>query len=176
MRNINNIKQFLTEKKFLNCKSIYLNWIKHKDNNLLYYENKSIFERFPEIYKNKNYCKGKTIIRGNIKTFHSHSCHVLDKRVPKCNGFGKIINFKKTFFCPKPDLKYYYIDHYEFKSTEEFINKINNGDCRFGYGRKNKLFRIKEYFKFNKITFEKIHLMENKTGLYISNYIKYIKK
>ena len=176
LRNINNIKQFLTKKKFRKCKSIYLNWIKHTDNNLLYYENKSIFERFPEIYKNKNYCIGKTIIRGNIKTFNSHSCHVLDKRVPKCNGFGKIINFKNLFFCRKPDLKYYYIDHYEFKSTEEFINKINNGDCRFGYGIKNKILRIKRYFEFNQMTFEKIHLMENKTGLNISNYIKYIKK
>ena len=174
LKNINNIKIFLSQKIFNNCKSIYLNWNKHTDNNLLYYENKSIIERFPETIKNKKYCLGKTIIRGNINTFRTHSIHILDKRVPKCNGFGKNITLKHLF-CQKPDLKYYYIDHYEYKSTEEFIKKINKGDCTFGYGIRIKLLRIKRYFKFNKITLEKIKLIENKTGLNLSNYKKKIK-
>ena len=175
LKNYNNIKEFLIQKKFNNCKSIYLNWIKHTDNNILYYENKSVFERFPEIFKSKRYCLGKTIIRGKIKNFHSQSTHILDNGVPKCNGFGKIINFRKKLFCRKPDLKYNFIEHYEYKSTEEFINKISKGDCLFGYGIKIKYSRIKRYFKYNKITKEKIYLIQNKTGLNISSFLNLIK-
>ena len=175
LKNFNNIKEFLILKRFNNCKSIYLNWIKHTDNNLLYYENKSIFKRFPEIFKSKRYCLGKTIIRGKIKNFHSHSTHILDKNVEKCNGFGNIINFRKKIFCRKPDLKYNFIEHYEYKSTEEFINKISKGDCLFGYGIKIKYSRIKRYFKYNKITKEKIYLIQNKTGLNISSFLNLIK-
>ena len=175
LKNINNIKFYLSQEKFKSCKSIYLNWVRHTDNNLLYYENKSVFDRFPEKYTVKKYCFGKTIIRGNFKRFHCHSCHVLDKRIPKCNGFGKNITFTNTFFCRKPDFKKYYIDHYEFKSTEEFTIKINKGDCRLGHGKQNILSRIRRYFYYNKITFEKIKLIENRTGLNISYYIKKIK-
>ena len=175
LKNYNNIKEFLSLKKFNNCKSIYLNWIKHTDNNLLYYENKSIFKRFPEIYKSKRYCLGKTIIRGKIKNFHSQSTHILDKNVEKCDGFGNIINFTNIIYCRKPDLKYNYIEHYEYKSTEEFINKISKGDCLFGYGINIKYSRIKRYFKYNKITKEKIYLIQNRTGLNISSFLKLIK-
>lgn len=172
LKNINKIKNFLSQKKFNNCKSIFLNWVIHTDNNLLYYENKSIINRFPEKYTVEKYCIGKTIIRGNIKTYRTHSCHTLDKRIQKCNSIGKKINFKK--FCRKPDFKKYYIDHYRFKSTEEFIEKIIKGDCRFGNDNKNKLSRIRKYFKYNKITAQKIHLIENKTGFNIPYYIKKI--
>ena len=148
LKTIINIKDFLNQKKFSRCQSIYLNWVIHTDNNLIYYNNKSLAQRFTEIYKNKNYCNGKTIIRGNLKNIKMETTHLLDTKIGRCNGFGK--KFKsKGIFCLIPDYKYYYIDHYYSKSTEEFINKINKGDAVFG--KKNKYLRINFYFKFNKI-------------------------
>ena len=37
LQNYQNIKYFLINKKFDKCQSIYLNWIIHTDNNLIYY-------------------------------------------------------------------------------------------------------------------------------------------
>jgi hypothetical protein len=82
----------LKQKKFYNCESIYLNWIIHTDNNLLYYDNRSLFKRFPEIYTNKNFCRGKTILKGKLKKkLKFSSTHTLDSKIGRCNGFGKKI-------------------------------------------------------------------------------------
>ena len=169
LKNIKNIKDFLNQKKFNKCPSIYLNWVIHTDNNLKYYYNKSLAQRFTEIYKNKTYCNGKTIIRGNIKNIKMETTHLLDTKIERCNGFGK--KFKsKGIFCLLPDYKYYYIDHYYSKSTEEFINKINKGDAIFG--KKNKYLRMNFYFQFNKITYEKIKYIALKMGLNTTELMK----
>ena len=174
LKNIKNIKDFLNMKQFEKCQSIYLNWIKHTDNNLLFYDNRTLKERFPDTFKNKRYCLGKTIIRGNIIQLRIKSTHVLDKNIVNCNGFGETLKLKSKF-CRKPDLKYYYIDHYEYKSLEEFIDKINKGDCLFGYGINRKLGRIHRYFKYNNITLKKFKFMQEKINLNITQFMKYIK-
>ena len=56
------------------------------------------------------------------------------------------------------DLENYYIDHYYSKSVEEFINKINKGDCYFEQKEKYKKKRIRRYFDFNEMTLKKITL------------------
>ena len=120
LKNYNNIKNFLIQKKFDKCQSIYLNWVIHTDNNLKYYDNRTLSERFPEINKNKNYCNGKTIIRGYMEGIKMQTTHKLDMRIGRCDGFGNLFK-SKGIFCVKPDFKYYYINHYQFKSIEEFI-------------------------------------------------------
>lgn len=175
LKNNINIKTFLYKKQFDNCKSIYLNWLLHTDNNLLYYDNRSLFERFPKVKKINSYCLGKTIIRGNIKRIKINSCHLLDKKIQRCNSFGN--NFKPSnIFCKKPDYNYYYIDHFQFKSTEEFINKLKKGDCVYGYNKKYIYRKILTYFKINTITINKINFIQNKTGLNISQLYYKIKK
>ena len=54
LKNFDNIKTFLNQKKFIKCKSIQLNWVHLSDNNRLYYENKPLFIRFKERGKNVN--------------------------------------------------------------------------------------------------------------------------
>ena len=175
LKNYTNIKDFLSEKKFNKCQSIYLNWVIHTDNNLILYDNRELSKRFPEIYINKDYCNGKTIIRGNLEKIKIQSTHTLDKKIGRCNGFGTIFK-SRGIYCTIPDFKYYYIDHYYCKSTEEFINKISKGDGVFGYNNINKYKRINYYFKFNKITFGKIYFIAKKTGLNISILLQNYKK
>ena len=167
LKNFSNIKDFLNQKKFNKCQSIYLNWLLHTDNNLIYYDNRSLFERFPEVNVDKNFCRGKTIIRGYLGRIKMESTHTLDRRIGRCNGFGEKF-ITSTINCKIPDYNYYFIDHFHSKSTEEFINKINKGDCVFGNNKNNKYERIDFYFKFNKITLEKINFIALRTGLNIS--------
>jgi hypothetical protein len=175
LKNFKNVKHYLSRKRFNDCKGIYLNWALHTDSNQLHYENKSLFERFPEVRKNKDTCVGKSIIRGNLEIFNSKSVHTQDQKIPKCNGFGNIINITQILFCERPDYKYFYIDHFQHKSTEEFASKIIKGDCIFGNQEKRVLFKIYNYFRINKLTKEKFKIIQYKTGFNTSYLLYHIK-
>jgi hypothetical protein len=158
LKNISNIKEFLNDKKFILCNKIYLNWVFHTDNNLLKYDNRSLHERFPEsepnsLKKNKNYYgTGKTIIRGRINNINIKEVHLLDEKIPSCNSYGKIINFTRKNHMKNLDFENYYIDHYYFKSLEEFIQKIKKGDTYFGHDKNFLKHRLRRYLRINKIT------------------------
>ena len=131
----------------------------------------------------------KSIIRGNLKNITFKTSHWLDRRINGCNSYGKEIkptkyvkmnNTSNIIFSNNNSsirkvinghyIKDYYIDHYCFKSTEEYINKINKGDGIFGYKNKTIMHKIHLYFKYNKITSEKIKYIEKETNLDLSQY------
>jgi len=165
-----NIKLFLSKRRFIKCYLIHLNRLFHTDNNQLYYKNKSLFKRFPE-YKTI-VTSVKSIIRGNISDMKIIHQHKINDKYRTCNGFGDIINQTKELKL----FKYYYFDHFYFKSTEEFIEKINRGDCFFIPSKKLKLHKIKFYFSHNEITEEKIKLLEKKTGVNLNDFKKQLLK
>ena len=89
LKNMKNIKYYLAETQFNRCQAIQLNMYFHTDNNKLYYENKTLVERFPEKVKTESGVL-KTIIRGNITT--KINCpHELNKNLTSCDGFGNLI-------------------------------------------------------------------------------------
>lgn len=165
LTNISNIKEFLTDKKFIQCNKIYLNWVMHTDNNLLKYENQSLHKRFPE-FSHKFIDRGKTILRGRIKNISIREVHLLDHKIPSCNGKGKIIKSKKDYL----DFSNYYIDHFYFKSLEEFIQKIKKGDTYFGHKKFFLMIRLKRYFAFNNISVKKIEYIEKNLKVNLSKY------
>ena len=175
--NYNSIKSFLDQPKYKRCQEIYLCLVCHTDNNLLYYEDKPLAERFPlKVPKTKLPGKRlelKTIIRGHINGVYITSVHIGDKTLKSCNSSGLHENFGQTKFLG--DQKYYYIDHYYSKSTEEFIQKVNRGDAYRkdpGYGRE----RIDKYFLQNEITKEKIDMIEKGTLINLDFYRKKLNK
>lgn len=177
LKNYTNIKTFLKEPKFDKCKLIRLNLVYQTDNNQLYYKNKTLLKRFPKInfnIKNSSY-RVKTIIRGNIKGLKIIQVHYLLK-MKGCNGFGNIVDKQIDSIPDIVDLNYYYIKHYAFKSTEEFINKIKRGDAVCGLTKKNMLHKIDVYFKYNTINLRKIYFIQNKTGLNLNSYLKKLNK
>ena len=58
-----------------------------------------------------------------------HGCN-FDMKYKNCNGYGHL-NKNYRIFASENGYKYYYVDHYYCKSTEEFIDKINKGDAFF---------------------------------------------
>jgi hypothetical protein len=173
LKNYSNIKKYLKEDKFNKCKIIYLNFIFYSDNNILYYKNESVISRFKErSFNNKKYW-GKSIIRGNIEGLNITFPHRLTNKFQPCNGFGKI---SKSF---KIDSEYYYIKHYSFKSTEEYCYKLNKGNILYNNDYHRKFYKINKYFEYNRITLNKINLLEKKTRInldYLRNKIKNYKK
>ena len=124
LNNYTNIKIFLNEPYFKKCENIQLNWVLFTDNNYIYYENRSLLERFTELdpyLTNRTIDKhsnGKSILRGHIPNIKIENFHSISDTLKSCDGFGKIVrNIKR-------DYKYYYFKHYYCKSTEEFIDKL----------------------------------------------------
>ena len=73
------------------------------------------------------------------------------------------------------DYKYYYIDHYYSKSTEEFIDKIKKGDAQ--YRRLSyTLHRIYKYFSQSDFTEEKRLMIQNLTGINLTIFKNYSSK
>ena len=68
------------------------------------------------------------------------------------------------------DFKNYFIDHFYFKSTEEFINKINRGDSFYNNTDGLKFMKIDYYFESNNITLEKINYLEKETGINLTKF------
>lgn len=159
--------------------SIQINWIFYTDNNQLYYQNKPVKERFTEKEpsargKKRGGIQGiKSVIRGNIKNIEITCPHTLYKKTRSCDGFGKRKKIT-SIMTPESDFEYYYIDHYACKSTEEFIdNKLLKEDVFHKFD--NNMDKIEWYFKYNKITKEKIDMIENKTKYILTNYRSRIK-
>ena len=147
------IKTFLGDKRFNRCQTIKLNWILHTDNNLIYYDNRTLKERFPVVEKkDKKEKLVKSILKGGIPNIKISCPHRLDLKLKSCNGYGKRTNNKATI--NDIDYENYYIDHYSCKSTEEFAKKLNKGDAM--YLNDNIFERLKAYFDYNEITKEKI--------------------
>ena len=153
------------------------------DNNQIYYENKSLTERFPKIGKNvvKNQynkiCFIKTMIRGHLKNINITHNHLLSKKLKACNGFGRK-SIIKGILSLKPDYEYFYIKHYYGKSVQEFIEKINRGDLLRGNDQKIVEWAIEKFFYINEITQKKIEYIQHYFGLKynLSQYIAKLNK
>ena len=176
LKNFSNIKSYLSQEQFNKCDSVQLIMVFHNDNDLLYYDNRTLFERFNNTMKNNKVAAFKTILKGNIKT--KISCvHNINYKLKSCNGFGEFNNKEKfSIFSKKPDNIFYYIDHFCFKSTEEFINKLNRGSAFYGKANNIKLKKIGWYFGVNKITSNKIDYLEKKTNVNLTMYRNKISK
>ena len=62
-----NLKQFLPNQIFSKCESILFNWLIYTDNELIYYDNRTLVERFTTPnYADRDNKFVKSIVRGNL--------------------------------------------------------------------------------------------------------------
>lgn len=173
LKNFTSIKNYLDQQIFKKCQSIQLNMFFRNDNNLLLYDNRSLFQRFPKQVKRPKEAL-KSIIKGN-KKIKVNCVHNINKNLRSCNGFGEFNKKEKENILTKnPDFQFYYIDHFCFKSTEEFVNKVNRGCAFWGKIDDMKMERIGWYFDKNEITKEKIRYIEKYTNLNLSIFVNNI--
>ena len=162
------LKNYLSRPIFHKCDFIHFHWVIATDNNLIHYDKRPLFERFKHPYLKSKFIK--SIIRGNIKnlTYQVHSPIKSPYKNISCDSSGKKIYYKSMNIeeLNNINIKRAYIIHFRFKSTEEFINKYKRG-----YGIKSVLKNlISEYFKYNKITLDKINYIKKELNL---SFVKY---
>ena len=159
-----NLKEFLTNSTFDKCEAILFNWMIYSDNDLLYYDNRTLNERFTEpCLKCKDNAIVKTILRGGLnKTvfLEKKSNHVPERGVTICDSKGNIRKKYNPFSVSPPIYDYGYIKHFTTKTAEEYCNKILRGLTR--NRALNKEDRVKLFFTFNKFSQEKLKVFENK--------------
>ena len=171
------IKTFLSDKKFENCESVYLNWVYFTDNNLTFYDNRTLQERFPykeqNIYENNTLIKHyvKSIIKGHGNYFDINNLYKLNEDIKGCDGEGNQPLFEGYEMKDK-DFQDNYISKYYYKSTQEFVEKLKNEN--FDNDAKNE--SIYKYFFINDINEEKINFIENRTKINLTNFRKTFKK
>ena len=152
------LKNYLSKPIFDKCDFIHFHWVIATDNNLIHYDKRPLFERFKPPYLKSKFIK--SIIRGNIKnlTYQVHSPIKSPYKNISCDSSGKKIYYKSMNIEELNDININeaYIIHFRFKSTEEFINKYKRG-----YRIKSVLKNLfSEYFKYNKITLDKINYIK----------------
>ena len=153
IKNNRTLLNFLSDNRFLNCNSIFINYNEYGDSDLLEYDNRSIFKRFT---KSRYGICGKSLTRGGLK--HAK----IDIHKPLyiknyCNSEGGCEElFKDKISTSKIIVNDAEIKHFITKSLEEFyqrlikgwpsIKKFSKGYYEFVEGR------IRYYFSLNKIT------------------------
>ena len=151
----------------------------YDDNNLEKYDGRKIIERFKNPKKQSSLVK--SIIRGKIKNLIIPTTHIMGINIDYyCNPNGKRI-YPKTFYVI-PFQKDYtiFIKHFSTKTAEEFCIKLKKkGDAQFNKGQ----FQYEEiinrkidiFFSINKITIQKIKILEDCLGINLTKYRKYYK-
>ena len=172
------LKAYLSKSCFKKCDFIKFHWIVPNDNDLLYYDNRSLFERFKGPYKLDTHVK--TMVKGNISEFKFdvHTPSYSPYKNVSCNNKCRVYKNKKIFFQDVFDINIEkaYIIHFKYKSTEEFINKYKRGYKNW-VGKDFLPMRIREYFSDNKPTMKKIEYVERELNLNLSEIKKkYIKR
>ena len=170
IKNNDTLKGYLTDHVFDKCDFIKLHWRIPSDNNLLHYENKSLFERFKRPYYTSNHIK--SIIRGHINNlvYWIHSPKISPERNVTCDNIGRILVKKKLNFQSIMHIntdRAYFV-HFFFKSTEEYINKYKRGYKNWPH--LNMDGRIKNYFKNNKLMIEKVEMFEKACNITLDRY------
>ena len=166
LKNNKTIKEFLNDEKYKKCMNVKINFLFYTDNDLVYYENKPLNERFTtyrlDYFPNIHV---KSTIRGNLSRNYWSSLnnpHTSTVRYLCCNTLGEKIKFDTPFNPPNYD--YAYIKHFSTKTIEEFCNKVKRGYVSrdFELNKNNWAKRFNNFFLLNKKTKEKLDFIKKR--------------
>ena len=161
------LKEFVSNERYNKCESIVFNWLVYGDNDLVYYDNRTLLERFTKPdYKRPANIFIKSIVKGNLNItvfMPGSSNHVPNKQLYICDSKGDKFKFNPYTLKP-PQFDYAYLIHFSTKTAEEFVEKTKRGFP--GNLKLNIEGRLNLFFRYNKFTEEKFKLFEkmfNKT-------------
>ena len=131
------------------------------NDDLLYYDNRSLKERFPTpTYVKKDVMAVKSIVRNDSRRnpwARRSAPHEPARGLYSCDSLGNYSPYNYGMLYP-PALSYCYLKHYHYKSVEEYAFKLKKGmynGTKFNINKK-----IKVYFERNKYSKIKVELFE----------------
>ena len=180
------IKDYLSDPDFIGYNQILINWKIYTDNDLVYDDGRPCLERFTtpmKINKCVEYNRPenghvKCIIKTKIKNIDIYTPHnffneIVDSSTCNCEG-NYVINDQHTY-CQEINYTYAYIKHFTTKTIDEWSIKLKRGVGDRDIKTFSKTYNIERFFKYNKITSEKLDFLRNK-GFDVKHLEKYIGK
>ena len=158
------IQEFVSHKRYESCVVIKVNQLFYSDNELLYYDNRTLEERFTTpLYRSYGNIWTKVTVRGGIdQNYWSIGCnpHTSKFNVASCDSTGKNVWFGKAAI--KPNFTYAALKHYYTKTAEEYVIKSSRGSAfnKVNWDNNRKLYKFRLFFSYNKKTKEKVALIK----------------
>ena len=155
------ISAILSDNIYLKYNAIRLYYKMYKDDNIITINNcYNVKKRFKSFYIS-NY--GKSIIKTNLN-INFIAPHGSREAEPSCDELGNYVTYLSD--CSKisnniPTFNKMWIDHYSFKSLEEYINKMNRGYPNFPKGENPPYLSLKWFFSINGKTPEKLAYLKS---------------
>ena len=145
----NFVQDFLNDKIFQKCQNIKINWLWYFDDNILFYENKSVQDRIKKFKQNNTVnIHIKSTVRGGLSSNYwkiMGNPHTSNLNYISCDSSGKKIKYNSPFNIP-PDYTNAKLKHYSIKSFEEYCHKLKRGNADFTDFQNSKLIK-KSYEK-----------------------------
>ena len=158
------LKTYLDTPMFDKCDVIRIHWLIYDDNNLTYYDNRPLKERFTHALPHHNLnIYHKSIVRGKDygvnmfseqKTAHQPTMLVSEQ----CGAIGNFEKLGKDIMMP-PHFELCHLRHHTFKTAEEFALKMLRGDS--GANKYDFDFIMGAFAGVNEITEEKLKVIEH---------------
>jgi len=179
------IEGYLSKEVFKKYNAIKINWKIYGDGNMVRNDGRPLLERItePVMPLDKKIAYGfpennhiKTIIRGGLVSpkfmNQPHSTNV----AKQCTASGKQAD-KSTSPFNKMDYEQAWLRHYSTKTAEEYAHKMLRGfpDQLFNSDKAKNLVETR-FFKYNKITEEKVKVLSEILGIDFSYLLKRVNK
>ena len=154
--------EFLNDKRFEGCDAIGINWKIYGDNDLVYYDNRTLMERFDgsESYFHMNV---KSIVRGGSNRTEFVYVHFPSKINKMCGANGEEMKIGRENY-DRSNYNYAYIKHFATKTISEYIGKLNRAGA-YSSKEKDRIFyravRLRGFFYINKLTPEKLMIIKS---------------
>ena len=164
--NNTSLQNLLTNNIFNNCESISFNWLTYTDNDLIYYDKRTLIERFTQPnYDDTDNLYVKSIVKGGLnKTifYPQQSNHIPDSQLKICDSKGNIIPryAYNPYTINPPIYENGFLKHFSTKTAEEYCNKMERGGARnlkYDYDE-----RLQIFFRINKFSKKKLKIFEEK--------------
>lgn len=168
-----NIQDFLDDSKFSQCINVKINWLIYSDNDLIYYENIPVQERFTTALPNEtSNMHIKSTVRGHLKENYWKNMgqpHCSNNNIVSCDPTGKIIDPNSPFNSP-PNFEFAYIKHFVTKTVEEYLRKIKRGraDLDDKTATNDVIGKLEYFFAINRKTKEKLDFIKKELNIDIS--------
>ena len=163
------IQDFLDNERYKKCQHIKINWMVYSDNDLLYYENKPLQERFTS-KSNFNEINRhiKPVVRGNLSVNYwktAETIHSTTLDFIACTSSGKLTSAK--MFKINIDYGNAFLKHYITKTIEEYLEKFKKGFAthKFEYTTEHYRKKFDLFFQINRKTKEKVDIFNKKLNL-----------
>ena len=171
------LELFLNQEMFNDTDTILIPWVHYDDNNLVYYDNRPVVERFTHISKQQWYAT-KPIVRTNKKIYDEtifnmiHCFRLKGDNIKFANGqkLQVIDQFKFNWYLANPnivDQSKCVLNHYKTKTVEEYfkrhLNRIWPPDDEFRRIKKKPAIELMNtFFKYCEKTDDKLNYIYSK--------------